>query len=228
MIQNIAMDITNLSTEEAQKVVAVHGKFKARSHDTNIETHFPELDERAGEQFEVVLIGDSMLERLKTTGTSTRIAQMKSMFNAGVGGDKIENVLYRLGTLGMMLKLSDRNVKLWIVEIGTNNLKKALNPKEIELYRLLIRTLLKMSPLSRIIACEIFKRKDIDDGHVDGSNRLVQGMVKELNDSLREERIIWVDAPEVTDEMLDDHVHLNEQGYKIWDEVLYPRIQELL
>jgi hypothetical protein len=89
MIQNIAMDIANLSTEEAQKVVAAHGKFKARSHDTNVETHFPELEAREGEEFDVVLISDSVLERLKTTGTLTRIAQVKSTFNAGVGGDRI-------------------------------------------------------------------------------------------------------------------------------------------
>lgn len=44
---------------------------------------------------------------------------------------------------------------------------------------------------------------------------MVQAMIKEVNDSFGEERIVWVDAPEVTDEMLDDHVHLNEEGYKI-------------
>jgi hypothetical protein len=77
-----------------------------------------------------------------------------------------QNVLYRLGTLGMMLKLSNRNAKLRVVEVGTNNLKRALKSKEIEIYRLLLRTLLKISPSSRIIACEIFKWKAIDNGRV--------------------------------------------------------------
>ena len=221
------MDVTDLTVDETEKVVAGRGRFKTRSHETTIETHIPELQKREGEQFNVVLIGDSMLERLKTTGSVTRVAQMESAFNCGVGGDKIENVLYRLGTLGMASKLSTRNVNLWVVQVGTNNLKRALKPKEIEIYRLLLRTLLKMSPSSRIIICEIFKRKDIDNAHVDESNRLVRRIAQEINGSLGEERIVWVDAPEISDEMMIDHVHLNEDGYKAWDEVLYPHMQEL-
>ena len=109
-----------MTSEITPEVVASHGKWKQRSHDTTISTHIPELEKRSDERIDVVLIGDSMLERFKTSGTSTRIAQMKSTFNMGVRGDKIENVLYRLGTLGMMEKLADRKVKLWIVMIGTN------------------------------------------------------------------------------------------------------------
>lgn len=76
-----------------------------------------------------------MLETLKTTGTSTKIAQLPCTFNAGVGGDKIENVLYRLGTLNMMSKLESHSARLVVVMVGTNNLKKALKPKEVELCR---------------------------------------------------------------------------------------------
>jgi hypothetical protein len=190
--------------------------------------HLPELERRKKEPIDVVLIGDSMLERLKTTGMSTKIAQMPSTFNAGVGGDKIENVLYRLG-LGMMMRLSDKNVKLWVVMVGTNNLKKALKPNEIELYRLLLQALLKMSLTSKIITCEIFKRKNIDDVHVDGSNRLLQGVVKEMNNCLGKERVFWQPAPtSITKEDLEDHVHLNEKAYGVWDDDLYPRMQGFL
>lgn len=221
----MAENINNVS----QEVIATYGKYKARSHNTTNEIHLQELEQRKDEPFDVVLIGDSMLERLKTTGASTKTAHMPSAFNAGVGGDKIENVLYRLGTLGMMTKLSDKGVKLWVVMIGANNLKKALKPEEIKLYRLLLQALLKMSPTGKIISCEIFKRKDIDDAHVDESNRLLQGVVKEMNDSLGEERIFWQAAPaSITKDNLQDHVHLNREAYGIWDDTLYPRIQELL
>ena len=153
-----------MATEITSKVVTGHGKWKQRSHDTTISVHLPELEKRSNEPIDVVLIGDSMLERFKTSGSSARIAQMKSTFNAGVGADKVENVLYRLGTLGMMEKLADRKVRLWVVMVGSNNLKKTLKPNEIELYRLLLRTLLKISPpTSKIITCEIFHRKDIKD-----------------------------------------------------------------
>jgi len=109
---------TSLPTK-SQEALITQGKFKTRSHDTTLKTHIPELSKRQGD-FDIVLLGDSMLERLKTTGASTRLAHMERTFNAGVGGDKIENVLYRLGTLGMLDKLSERNVKLWVVMVGTN------------------------------------------------------------------------------------------------------------
>lgn len=218
------------SSKLSPDMVAAHGKYKARSHDTYTDCHLPELEQLSAnnKSIDVVFIGDSMLERLKTTGKSTKVAQMPSTFNAGVGGDKIENVLYRLG-LGMMARLSERNVRLWVVMVGTNNLKKALKPKEIELHRLLLQALLEMSPESRAITCEIFKRKDVDDAHVDSSNRLLQEVAREMNECLGEEKIFWQPAPtSITKKDLEDHVHLNEKAYGVWDEVLYPRIQELL
>jgi lysophospholipase L1-like esterase len=168
-----------------------------------------------------------MLERLKTTGLNGNLAQLPSSFNASVGGDKIENVLYRLD-LGLIFQLETRNVKLWVVMIGTNNLRKALKKVEVEQYRLLLQALLRISTTSKILCCEIFKRKDIEDGHVEQSNRAIRGVIEEMNGNLGE-RVFWIEAPNgVTKERLVDHVHLDEEGYRIWDEVLYKRVQELL
>lgn len=173
------------------------------------------------------LIGDSMLERLKTTGAFTKTAQLPSSFNAGVGGDKIENVLYRLD-LGMQSLLEDRNVKLWVLMIGSNNLKKSLKKADVEKYRLLVQALLRIAPTSKVLACELFKRKDIDDAFVDESNRLLRELIMEMNANLGE-RIYWLEAPSaITKEVLVDHVHFNMEGYRIWDEALSSRIEELL
>jgi hypothetical protein len=67
---------------------------------------------------------------------------------------------------GYDVETVEQERQITVVEVGTNNLKRALKSKEIEIYRLLLRTLLKISPSSRIIACEIFKRKAIDNGRV--------------------------------------------------------------
>jgi hypothetical protein len=132
-----------LSKTEFKKLLQAEMKFKTRSHDTYHNTHAPELKNRQAQllkasapniasigsssveniqtpsptyvpaAIDTVLIGDSMLERLKTTGAHTQIAHLPSSFNAGVGGDKIENVLYRLD-LGMMDLLEEWNVKVWV------------------------------------------------------------------------------------------------------------------
>ncbi|KAF9180600.1 hypothetical protein BGZ51_006080 [Haplosporangium sp. Z 767] len=230
--------------------------FKERSHTTYHSIHLPELayvpskvpeftkDSQTSHQvpvpppvshniktltpIETVLIGDSMLERLKTTGASTALAQHPGSFNAGCGGDKIENVLYRLSF--MTPHLERCAIKLWVVMVGTNNLrKKGLRPSDVPLYRLLLQALLRMAPGSKILACEVFQRKDIEDRYVDEANRMIREMVQEMNTNVGEERIFWSEAPiQVTKDHLEDHVHLDQEGYRIWDETLHPKILKLL
>jgi len=53
----------------------------------------------------------------------------------------------------------------------------------------------------------------------------MQGVVKELNETFGEQRIYRTEAFATADKLLDDHVHLNEEGYKVWDNPLYPQIQ---
>jgi len=250
-----------ISKMEFRKLLQAEMKFKRRSHDTYHDTHIPELRNRQAQllkgsapnaastdsssvnqlqtlsppdgpaPIDTVLIGDSMLERLKTTGAHTQIAHLSSSFNAGVGGDKIENVLYRLD-LGMMDLLEEQSVKVWVVMVGTNNLKKShrLLPNEVQCYRLLLQSLLSISPKSQIIACELFKRKDMPDQYVGESNELLRIMLKDFDKNLGfGQRIYWFEAPlGITKEHLVDHVHLNEEGYRIWDQSLYVKLKEML
>ncbi|KAE9367139.1 SGNH hydrolase [Stipitochalara longipes BDJ] len=250
-----------LSKTGFRKLLQAEMKFKTRSHNTYHKIHAPELKNRQAQSLkdstpniasinsssvdniqipsptnlptaiDTVLIGDSMLERLKTTGAHTQIAHLPSSFNAGVGGDKIENVLYRLD-FGMMDLLEEQNVKVWVVMVGTNNLKKThpLLPVEVERYRLLLQSLLSISPKSQIIACGLFKRKDVGDQYVEESNELLRNMLSDFDKNLGiGQTIHWVEAPVgITKEHLVDHVHLNEEGYRIWDQTLYVKLQELL
>ncbi|KAG0000782.1 hypothetical protein BGZ80_006405 [Entomortierella chlamydospora] len=243
-IENSQKDLPEnqgMSQEAFKQLIQAAMSFKERSHHTLHEVHIPELTSSSSSQerepqstvasaIDVVLIGDSMLERFKTTGTSTRLAQVPRSINLGCGGDKVENVLYRLSFMTPLLE--NRSIKLWIVMVGTNNLrKKGLRPSDIPLYRLLLQALLRIDSKSKIIACEIFKRKDFEDKYVDEANNMIKTMITEMNSSLglQEDRIIWSEAPaEAIIEHLDDHVHLNEEGYRIWDETLYPRAQQLI
>ncbi|KAF9284942.1 hypothetical protein BGZ68_004293 [Mortierella alpina] len=234
-----------MSQEEFQGLIQRAMLFKERSHDTYHSIHEPELltkcmstsdltsqpstiKNQAQETIGTVLIGDSMLERLKTTGASTGLAQLDGSFNAGCGGDKIENVLYRLSFMSPLLE--KQQIKLWVVMVGTNNLrKKGLRQSDIPLYRLLLQALLRIAPGSNALVCEIFKRKDMEDRYVDEANEMIKTLVTEMNGNLGKERIFWSDAPaDVTKERLEDHVHLDSEGYQIWDKTLLPRVERLL
>lgn len=243
-----------LSQEAFQQLITQAKKFKERSHCTFQDVHLPELirlsqklsnvdtsaslssedptllpDDTPTTPLSTVLIGDSMLERLKTTGALTGLAKLSGSFNAGCGGDKIENVLYRLDLMYPLLQ-NCSDIKLWVVMVGTNNLrKKGFRPTDVALYRLLLQALLRIAPGSKVLACEMFWRKDIEDRYVDEANRMVREMIKTMNDTLGDARILWSEAPEdVTKEMFEDHVHLDEHGYSKWDGHLITRVRELL
>lgn len=242
---------------ELRALIRQSMKYKERSHNTFLEVHKPGLEAiplvpntlktnlrpststassetpptiKAASTFDVIFIGDSMLERLKTTGINTNLHNLQQSFNLGVGGDRIQNVLYRLD-LGYIELLGSRHTRLWVVHIGTNDLtpKRGLRNSEISCYRLLLQALLNLSPESQVLVTGLFKRKDVSDEIVEKSNEAIQGLVEDLNGQLDGSRLVWL-APtdSVTKEMLVDHVHLTEEGYDLWDEDLCPRVLETL
>ena len=91
-----------------------------------------------------LLLGDSMFERFKSTGIATLFgssAQYPEYFNAGVGGDRILRVIYRLTTKGLLQRLKEWGVKYALLAMGANDLangKKSLSPENIKDYRTII------------------------------------------------------------------------------------------
>ena len=159
---------TTTNLEPTFTTLQTIAKFKARSHDTSKDTHIPlvhsHTNDAPNQGPTVVLVGDSMFERMTTTGqtpnftapwpspamldnaTLTKIndthnpplGRLTRVFNAGVGGDKIQNIAYRLvgashpddeaknlpGLLPMLARCG--TVRVWAVQAGTNN----LSPKQ--------------------------------------------------------------------------------------------------
>lgn len=238
-------------------LVQHHSKFKERSFTTSQNEHIPLL-ESLSEGPRVVLLGDSMIERMQTTGQSASLQpwpsaflltdadleserlkgcahqRLHGVFHAGVGGDKYENILYRLhgdkerqlpGMLDTM-RLSD--IKLWFIHAGTNNLhpKRGLSDASVEVLRLVLETILAVStPQTRILLSGLFYRTDIADHLVDEANMKLECLVKsQIDQTGIEPRLFFIQAPDsVRKEVdLEDHVHLNEKGYCLWFRYLLP------
>ncbi|CAF3168410.1 unnamed protein product [Rotaria sp. Silwood2] len=242
----------SLSDTQLEGLINERARFKQRSHDTHTQTHQPQLESSSSinsslttiarefpPQIDVVLLGDSMLERFKTTGKDTQIGQLQypRVFNAGVGGDKIENVLYRI-RLGLLSMLKAKNPKLVVIQIGTNNLqpKRSLHGLHLDNYRLLLQASLRLLPTqTQILVTGLFKRKDVDEQCVLQSNMDIKQIINTINtqetDRQAEEnyRVHWMEPPaEIQQDHLADNVHLNLYGYQIWDDKLYSKIQQLL
>ncbi|KAH6635883.1 SGNH hydrolase-type esterase domain-containing protein [Chaetomium tenue] len=253
-------------------------KFKARSLATSKDTHIPLLRQiqsqppannpplPAAAGPTVVLVGDSMLERMTTTGETPNFtapwpspamlsdtaltALGKSVrrldgcvFNAGVGGDKVQNVAYRLvggdgegGLPGLLPMLAaGGTVRVWVVQVGTNNLsvKKGLVDRDVDAWEVLVETLLGVNPTGgecKVLVTGLFYRKDVSGELVDRANGKIRAVVKRLQEKYGVERVVFL-APAAgvrTEEHLVDHVHLNLEGYQLWMAGLFPAVHALL
>lgn len=234
------------SITQIRQLIKSQARFKQRSHDTHNQTHRPQLNQHSSAtsaellpQIDTVLLGDSMFERFKTTGRNTQIGQLKypQLFNAGVGGDKIENVLYRVD-LGLLDLLKLHNPKLVVLQLGTNNLrpKQGLTSQQLDDYYLLLQALLLILPThTQILVLGLFKRTDIEDQYITQSNLALEELVTKMNmekigrQMEQDHCVHWMDLSNTIGwGHLQDHVHFNLNGYRIWDTVLYPKIQNIL
>ncbi|KAL2160686.1 hypothetical protein VTH06DRAFT_882 [Thermothelomyces fergusii] len=275
-------------------------KFKARSHETSKNLYLPLLqlqsnfDNRGTRRWPVVvLLGDSMLERMTTTGGCSNLLdpwpshtmldddklrslslklregkgdinngdmrkgpmwnleRLQGIFNAGVGGDMIQNLVYRL--VGSGNGRGDRDgdredlpgllpalaaagtVRIWVLHVGTNNLspKKGLSDRDVDALRRVTTALSKVHPergKCRVLVTGLFYRKDVSRELVDGANEKIQGMVKGLQDECGSERVTYLPPTAAVNsgDHLEDHVHLTLQGYQLWIETLFPSIANCL
>lgn len=278
-----ASAIERTSKDQKHQILTVaqkHSLFKKRSLDT-AQRHLETVKDRGGEM-RVCLLGDSMFERMLTTGqwdnlqpfpseamlpqtdiddlncraapNAAPCARMWGVANFGCGGDKIENIIFRvIGDEGLSLAgLADKLYpsvaeanelppKLWVIHAGTNNLKpkKGLDIKGLHAMEALLDTLYHMaSPGTRFLLTGLFYRKDIPNGLVDEANKQLKDLVIRLQNESTVD-IVAVQAhtfeflaPELdwdtTTSLLDDHVHLNLEGYRIWMKTLRPKVEQMM
>eukprot|EP01111_Echinosteliopsis_oligospora_P011434 TRINITY_DN3778_c0_g1_i1.p1 TRINITY_DN3778_c0_g1~~TRINITY_DN3778_c0_g1_i1.p1 ORF type:complete len:254 (+),score=44.09 TRINITY_DN3778_c0_g1_i1:55-816(+) len=208
-------------------------KWKDRTSSTHGEImKFVETAE--GRASNVVMLGSSMFERWKTSGEKTWKALNFDRFkicNAGIGGDKSENVLWRLHD-GKMFE--NFKPKLIVLMIGTNNLGSD-HPDDISngIFTI-IDKLRKDCPLSHILLIGVLTRND---------ELSFLSQIRSLNSSLAAKsktfpphELTFVEFPRILindddtprGELFDDHVHLNENGYGVFGEVLEPLFVKLV
>lgn len=172
-------------------------------------------------QLPYVLLGHSFIERLKTTGKKTRIGSQpeSECFNAGVGGDKTANVVYRGGDMGLLRSLKGLNPQVCVIILGANDKRKggpirtggknyALGDKEIETIRNILIAPLRTAPQSRILVRALTYRNDPSkietDSIIDESNTVYSRMVAELQKEVEWldfgwERVVWQSEPKWLD-----------------------------
>lgn len=200
--------------------------------DTN-QAHLSYLKTKVGQESQVLMIGSSMVERFTTTGAAF-VADLQDRFKvalAGVGGDGIEHMVYRIHH-GLLDDFKGRDV---IIMAGTNNIERRTASQVAEGVQYLVDMVLARRSDARVFVLGMLPR-DMQKpkkkfGHADLMER-----IGELNRLLEDVKgstgyyyfgdCFQADNGLKDDAYYDDHVHLNEAGYRLFYEHLCRVVSE--
>ncbi|MDR1144914.1 MAG: GDSL-type esterase/lipase family protein [Verrucomicrobiales bacterium] len=149
-------------------------------------------------------------------------------FNFGIGGDRTENVLWRLSQ-GQMSSLQP---KLVAIMIGTNNIGNSAEDI-IDGVTAIVAEYRKLCPDAVILLQAIFPRNEKADHPWRAKIKEVNAAIAKLDDG---DKVVFVDfsdkflQPDGTlgKDIMPDFLHPNASGYQIWADAIQPYIDKYL
>ena len=180
---------------------------------------------------DLIFIGDSITHWWEKAGKEIwqEYYGHRNAVNLGIGGDRTENVLWRLDN-GNIDGISP---KVAVVMIGTNNHPPRNTGEEIADGIIAICKKLRTKlPRTKILLLAIFPRE-----------RKPSPMREELAKASKiasriadKKKIYYLDIGEeflerdgsISKEVMHDYLHLTPKGYKIWAEAIEPKLAELM
>lgn len=191
------------------------------------------LERLAQGNVELLMLGDSITEGWEREGKALwdKLYAPRGAVNLGYGGDKTENLLWRLQN-GELDGISPRAA---VVMIGTNNTGHRLeNPRFTAAgIRAVLDELRARQPQMKILLLGIFPRDAQPGTPMRKINSATNEIVSRYADN---ENIFYLDIGdrflaedgELSAEIMPDYLHLSEQGYQIWAEAMEPALARLM
>lgn len=179
---------------------------------------------------ELLFIGDSITEGWPQ-GLWDEYFGAYTAANFAIGGDKTENLLWRLDN-GATGQLDPQVVSLLI---GVNNFGLSNHSPEevIAGIEAVVGKLKQKFPKAKILLHGIFPHKESAQHQARDQVRQVNRAVAKLAD---DPRVHFLDigtqlveaSGDISPEIMPDYLHLSEQGYRIWAENLAPYLKAWL
>ena len=186
------------------------------------------FDRYSGKRAAIIFDGDSITNRWEGTGRDT----WKKYFEGkaadfGIEGDRVENVLWRLGKG----QVDGVNPKVVVLMIGTNNSGANTAEQIAGGIKVLVAEYEKRCPNAHIILMGVFPRGETP---ADGGRKKVAGVNALIKSLDQDKRVTYVDItpkllqPDgtISKDMMPDFVHPTAQGYEIWAEAILPVINQ--
>ncbi len=170
---------------------------------------------------ELLMIGDSITHNWEKDGEPVwqKYFSTYQVINMGFGGDRTENVLWRLDHGAV----DGIQPKLAVIMIGTNNTGARMDPPQ-EIYEgieAIVERLQQKLPNTHIALFAIFPRGENDDDALRQNNQAVNAMLPEL---AKRKNVEFVDINRqflksdgtLSHDIMPDLLHPNAEGYEIW------------
>lgn len=189
--------------------------------------HQQKLAEKQNIRPEVVLIGDSITHGWEDKGATVWKAYFPDVptLNLGFGGDRTENVLWRIE----QGELDGLSPAITVVMIGTNNTGHRMDPPEHiarGVSHIIDRIKQKM-PDSAVLLTGIFPRGENAMSPERINNQKTNGLLAHL---AKEKGVHYININDVflsgddklSKDIMPDLLHPNEAGYRLWAQALVP------
>lgn len=169
----------------------------------------------------LVLVGDSITHAWEQPANLALLEGLPKVVNLGTGGDRTENVLWRLRNGNLPKGLDPR---AFVVMIGTNNTGHRLDaPEDIAAGTLAILDEIQGSfPRTPVILYRIFPRGAQPDDKLRLNNAAASDLVAKAvagrtNVRLRDlaPKLLQADGT-LSKDIMPDLLHLSKKGYEIW------------
>ena len=194
------------------------------------------VEKQRGKTVDLVLVGDSIMHfwEWKHPASWAKLSQGRTVLNLGYGGDRTQNVLWRIAH-GELDGYKAKNI---VLMIGTNNNSShdtdpANVAKAVEKIATEIRA---KHPEAQLILHPIFPRGASANSkrHADARarNNKTNALLKEF--AAAHPEIVWIDF---NDKMVDstgwvpraimaDEIHPTDAGYDLWMDAILPRLKK--
>lgn len=198
-----------------------------------MDRYHDKLEEPGRESARLVFLGNSITQGWESEGQEVweQYYADRDAINLGFSGDRTENVLWRL----QKGHVDGLDPELVVLMIGTNNTGHRQDPPEsVDLgIGMILDELKSRLQDTRILLLAIFPRGNERDNEMRRLNRLINERIAGYSDH---DRVYFMDINSVfldddgrlTEEIMPDYLHPNEQGYRLWAEAMEPMIQQLL
>ncbi len=192
--------------------------------------HAEDVEIAAEGDVDLLFIGDSITEGWPDNLWDEYFGDYNAA-NFGIGGDKTENLLWRLNN-GSVGELEPEVVSLLI---GVNNFGLSEHsPEDVTLgIQAVVETLLDAFPEANILLHGIFPHRQSADDPARADVRKVNEQIASLAEH---ERVYFLNIGDqlveengdISKDIMPDYLHLSEEGYRIWGDNLKPILADWL